>query len=162
MTANEARTHIRYTNWASGKVLDAARQLSSEDLTRATGISHESILGTLSHIHFADRIWYSRLDPAEPVIKNADLPTLEARWPEIQQKWQAWADSISDADLDRVISYKSMDGKPYTATTSQIVLHVVNHATLHRGQVMGMIRQLGIVPPATDFMFYLRETATAP
>jgi uncharacterized damage-inducible protein DinB len=36
--------------------------------------------------------------------------------------------------------------------------HVVNHATLHRGQVVGMIRQLGIVPPTTDLLFYLMET----
>ena len=40
------------------------------------------------------------------------------------------------------------------ASVEQIVLHLVNHGTLHRGQVMGMIRQLGIVPPGTDLMHY--------
>jgi uncharacterized damage-inducible protein DinB len=158
MTADEARTHLRYTRWASRKVFDAARQLSAEDLTRSTGISHTSILGTLSHIHFADRIWYSRLiDPAEPVLENADLPTLETRWPQIQGKWEAWAAPAADADLQRAIRYSTPDGKLYSTTASQVVLHVVNHATLHRGQIVGMIRQLGIRPPATDFMFHLRE-----
>ena len=42
-----------------------------------------------------------------------------------------------------------------------LLLHVVNHATLHRGQVMGMIRQLGIAPPATDFLFFYRDVVAA-
>jgi uncharacterized damage-inducible protein DinB len=43
----------------------------------------------------------------------------------------------------------------------QIVLHLVNHATLHRGQVMAMLRQLGAVPPPTDLMVYYREQKIA-
>jgi len=160
MTADEARFHIRYSGWASGKVMDAAKALSPDDLTRSNGISHESIAGTLTHIYFADRIWYSRLvDPGVTVLKQADFPALQTLWPEIQQKWEAWADSVADADLERAISYKTLDGTPYTTPASQVVLHVVNHATLHRGQVVGMIRQLGIRPPATDFLYYTRERA---
>jgi len=49
------------------------------------------------------------------------------------------------------------DGSPGETPASQLVLHVVNHATLHRGQVVGMLRQLGVKPPNTDFFFYLRE-----
>ncbi|MEO8097996.1 MAG: DinB family protein [Acidobacteriota bacterium] len=162
MTVDEARFHIRYSGWASAKLMDAARALSPEDLTRPTGISHESIGGTLSHIHFADRIWYARLvDPAEPVHKEVDFPTLETLWPRIQQKWETWTQSISQADLNRVIGYRNSESKSHSSQVSQVVLHVVNHATLHRGQVVGMIRQLGIRPPATDFLFYTRELAAA-
>ncbi|MEP6960771.1 MAG: DinB family protein [Acidobacteriota bacterium] len=158
MTLDETRLHIRYSGAASAKLMDAARSLSQEDLTRSTGISHGSIAGTLSHIHFADRIWYSRLvDPAEPVYKEVDFADLQTLWPAIQQKWETWSHSITDADLDRIVPYHSMDNQAHIAKASHIVLHVVNHATLHRGQVVGMIRQLGIRPPATDFMFYLRE-----
>ena len=67
MTPAEIRTHLRYSGWASQRLLDAAKKLNPGDLTRNTGVSHDSILGTLSHIHFADRIWYSRVvDPNEP------------------------------------------------------------------------------------------------
>jgi uncharacterized damage-inducible protein DinB len=161
MTAAEALTHLQYSGWASGKVLEAARSLNPEDLARNVGISHESILGTLSHIHFADRIWYSRaVDPAEPVIRQSDLPTLEREWPAIQGKWEAWAEGLRDADLARVVAYKSPDGaKSYETSAGKIVLHLVNHGTLHRGQAVGMLRQLGIKPPATDLMFYFRELA---
>lgn len=158
MTADEARTHLRYSGWASRKMMDAAKNLNQDDLTRATGVSHGSIVGTLSHIHFADRIWFSRVvDPNEPVIKEADLTTLEQQWPAIQQKWESWADSLRDADLGRLFHYKMTDGSDRQSPLWQILMHVVNHATLHRGQAVGMIRQLGIKPPTTDLMAYYRE-----
>jgi len=162
MTANEARTHLRYSGWASRKLLDAAKALNTDDLNQARGISHGSIVGTLGHIHFADRIWYSRaVDPHEPVIRESDLKTLESQWPEIQRKWEAWSDQLQDADMDQPVTYKSPDGKQYSCPTRFVVLHLVNHATLHRGQAVGMIRQLGIAPPVTDLMAYCREMGFA-
>lgn len=157
MTPAEIRTHLKYSTWASQRVFEAARKLNPDDLTRSVGASHGSILGTLSHIHFADRIWYSRVvDPNEPVIRESDLATLEKEWPAIQRKWEAWAEGLQDADLGRLVPCKSPDGIAYQVAAEKAVLHLVNHNTLHRGQVMGMIRQLGIAPPATDLMMYYR------
>lgn len=161
MTPAEIRTHLRYSGWASRRLFDAAKKLSPDDLTRNVGISHDSILGTLSHIHFADRIWYARVvDPSEPVIRQADLPTLDLEWPAIQQKWEAWAENVQAADLGRMVASKSPDGIAYEIAAEKAVLHLVNHDSLHRGQVMGMIRQLGIAPPATDLMMYYRLSAS--
>jgi len=162
MTPVEIRTHLRYSGWASQRLLDAARKLSPDDLTRNVGVSHESILGTLSHIHFADRIWYSRVvDPNEPVIRQSDLPTLEEQWSAIQRKWEAWAEGVQPADLVRMVASKSMDGVAYEIAAEKAVLHLVNHDSLHRGQVMAMIRQLGIAPPPTDLMMYYRVSGAA-
>lgn len=159
MTTAEIRTHLRYSGWASQRLLDAAKKLSPEDLTRNVGASHSSILGTLSHIHFADRIWYSRVvDPNEAVIRESNWATLEKEWPAIQRKWEGWAEGLQDADLGRMIACKSMDGIAYEVAAEKVVLHLVNHDSLHRGQVMGMIRQLGIAPPPTDLMMYFRES----
>jgi uncharacterized damage-inducible protein DinB len=160
MTAKEARTHLHYTGWASRKLMDAAKALNPDDLNRTVGVSHGSIVGTLSHVHFADRIWYSRVvDPNEPVIKEATLAELEQHWPAIQQKWEAWAESLQDGDMERMVSFKMTDGTARQSPLSQVLLHVVNHGTLHRGQAVGMIRQLGIKPPTTDLMAYYRESA---
>jgi uncharacterized damage-inducible protein DinB len=155
MTAAEAQLHIRYTNWASRKLLDVVATLSPEDRERSNGISHGSILGTLAHVQFADWIWYTR------VVEHLDKPqgTLEALqtvWPEIQRKWEAWSHTLADSDLQRELSYKLQDGTEFRSTIGQIILHVVNHGTLHRGQVMGMLRQMNIVPPSTDLMAYYR------
>jgi uncharacterized damage-inducible protein DinB len=158
MTANEARTLIRYTGWASRKVLTAALQLTMEELERPNAISHGSIAGTLAHIYLADRVWQERISAAnKPVVWDASLAEAEAAWPEIQEAWEAWSDALVDGDLERSVPYKSIAGNPAQNTAGEIVTHVVNHATLHRGQVVGMIRQLGVQPPATDFIFYLRE-----
>lgn len=160
MTPAEIHTHLRYSSWASQQLLKAAKNLSPDDLTRNVGISHGSILGTLSHIHFVDRIWYSRaVDPNVNVIRESDLATLEREWPVILGMWESWAQGVQAADLARMVPYKALDGTPSETPAERVVLHLVNHNTLHRGQVMGMIRQLGIAPPATDLIRYYRLAA---
>jgi uncharacterized damage-inducible protein DinB len=62
---------------------------------------------------------------------------------------------LTDADLPRQLSFKRLTGESYSLPLVEQMQHVVNHATLHRGQVVGMIRQLGIVRPTTDLLFYL-------
>lgn len=166
MTADELRLHIRYSGWASRRLLEAALKLDQDQLYRDMGASHKSLLDTLAHIHFADRIWFSRVvDPAVQTIDGGELlphESLQRDWPAIQRRWEEWADSLSDADLARVVDYKTLNGDPYQTPVWQIVLHVVNHATLHRGQAMALFRQLGVAPPATDLIFYYREQKIAP
>ena len=66
---------------------------------------------------------------------------------ELQQRWEDWAAALTDPDLTRVVDYKDHEGQRHMRLRVwQIVLHVVNHATLHRGQVMAMLRQLGVAP----------------
>jgi uncharacterized damage-inducible protein DinB len=165
MTAAEVRTHIRYSGWASHRVLDAALALAPEEQTKPRGVSHESIAGTLIHIYFADRIWCKRT--VEPELEmppwNVSFPldTLPELWKDVQRRWESWADSAADADLDRVVQFKLLNGNPSEARASHIVLHLVNHATLHRGQVVGLLRQSGVKPPVTDLIVYLRELQSA-
>jgi uncharacterized damage-inducible protein DinB len=160
MTPAEAQLHIRYTNWASRRLLEAITKLSPEDRERDNGISHGSILGTLAHVQFADWIWYTRV--AGPFERPADtLEALQRDWPEIQRGWEAWSDSLTEAELARHVLFKRADGTESGAPVWQIVLHVVNHGTLHRGQVMGMLRQLGVAPPNTDLIRYYLNLAAS-
>ena len=154
MTAEEARTHIRYSGWASRRLLDAALKLDPEQLDREMNVSHHSLRATLQHIHSADRAWSYRVLGVAP---EPPADPLEVDWPRVQQKWERWSDGLTDADLARVVAYQDWKGNPHESAVWQIVLHVVNHATLHRGQVMAMMRQLGVAPPATDLIFYYRE-----
>ena len=90
------------------------------------------------------------------IAPSDTLAVLQTAWPELLQKWISWADALTDQDMDRVVEYQGADGKAFRNTVTQIVLHLVNHATLHRGQAMAMLRQLGIKPPGTDLIFYYR------
>jgi uncharacterized damage-inducible protein DinB len=161
MTSDEIRQHISYSTWASNKLLNAALELSEEQQRRDFGVSHQTLLGTLEHIFFADRIWCARaVDPN--VIRGAFAEfspgeTLATEWPKVQQRWERWAAALTHQNLVRTVDYKDVKGNAHRTPVWQIVLHVVNHATLHRGQAMSLLRQLGVAPPPTDLIFYYRE-----
>ena len=159
MTSAEASLHLRYSAWASRKLIETVRVVSDSDLEKSVGISHNSVLGTLSHILWADWLWFTRV--VEPIDKPAQTrQALETIWPELQEKWIVWAERANDAEIDRVVEYVSiLDGQKARTPAWQIVLHVVNHATLHRGQATGMLRQMGVAPPHTDLMNFYRELA---
>ena len=156
MTSVEARLHLGYSAWASRKLVEAVRAIADADMEKPVGISHGSLRGTLAHILWADWLWFTRV--VEPMEKPGETrEALETVWPELQDKWVAWVERGGDAEINRVVEYKSiLDGQMARTPAWQIVLHVVNHATLHRGQVMGMLRQRGIAPPHTDLMNYYR------
>jgi uncharacterized damage-inducible protein DinB len=161
MTQAEIRHHISYSGWASRKLLDATLTLSEEEQRREVGVSHKSLIVTLEHIFFADRIWFARtVDPR--VVRGAfgDFSpgeTLATEWPQIQTRWENWAAALTHQDIVRIVDYKDLKGNEHRTPVWQIALHVVNHATLHRGQAMSLLRQLGVAPPPTDLIFYYRE-----
>jgi uncharacterized damage-inducible protein DinB len=161
MTSVEARLHLSYSAWASRKLVEAVRALPDVDVEKPVGISHSSLLGTLTHILWADWLWFTRV--VEPMEKPGQTrEALETVWPALLDKWVAWAERAGDPEIDRLVEYRSiLDGQMARTPAWQIVMHVVNHATLHRGQVMGMLRQVGIAPPHTDLMNFYRELAAA-
>ena len=153
MTAAEARRHLAYSTWASKRILNAAQALPDDQRDRDLGASHKGVMHTLHHVVMADRNWLHRVLATPP----PDAGRIEEEWPRLWKQWEDLAASWSDADLDRVIEYRDLKGNPHSSLLKEIVMHVVNHATLHRGQVMAMLRQLGVVPPPTDLIFFYRE-----
>jgi uncharacterized damage-inducible protein DinB len=154
MTAEEIRLHIFYSGWASRKLLDAALALPEEQQHREFGVSHKSLFGTLEHIFLADRIWLSRtVDPR--VLASQEV--FPMAWAPVQQRWERWASVLTHQEIVRSVDYKDLKGNSHRTPVWQIALHVVNHATLHRGQAMSLLRQLGVAPPPTDLIFYYRE-----
>ena len=160
-----------YTAWANSLVLNAAEELSAEDLRRDVGISHGSIFGTLLHMAGAEWIWLERWNGRSPAGKDAwaqwttescaDLVILNERWRDVIDRRANFLSSLDEARLAAEMPFKLLSGDPSSLPLVGQMQHVVNHATLHRGQVVGMIRQLGIVPPSTDLLFYLRREIPA-
>ena len=155
VAADTLRQHIAYTAWATDRLMRAIEQIPPEHLTHDFQTADRTILGTLVHTFGADRIWLRRVlsEPVTAFLTDDDhhLATLQRDWPIVHQCWAANLD-----DPSRVIHYQDLKGNPYTSTLWEIVLHVVNHATHHRGQVSGFLRALGHTPPQLDLIRYYR------
>lgn len=149
-----------YTEWANRLTLDAAERLTDEQRHHDFKISHGSLHGTLTHMAGAEWIWLERWHGTSPTrgwhgADFADLAALRARWQEIEVARRTLLDELSEDALARALSYRNLKGEPFTLPLGAQMQHVVNHATLHRGQVVGMMRQLGVAPPAVDLLFFL-------
>jgi len=160
-----------YTEWANELALKAAADLSDEELRRDFRISHSSIFGTLLHMAGAEWIWLERWHGRSPAGREAwshwtadsctDLINLNKRWAEVIERRAQFISKLDESVLTAEMPFKLLSGDPNSMKLVDQMQHVVNHATLHRGQVVGMIRQLGIAPPSTDLLFYLRREIPA-
>ena len=150
--------HFDYTLWASNKLLDACSRLTAEQMHRDLKVSHTSMLQTLQHIYYADRIWLSRLEGRQIAFADPDpgptLDELKERWPLVIASLRRFVESLPAELLEEPLHFRRLNGDTHSVTRWKILFHIVNHATLHRGQLMAMLRQLGHTPPGTDYLFY--------
>lgn len=154
---------LDYMAWADQELLTACSALTSEELDRDLGISHASLLGTVRHMFIAEHDWLARLRSslAAPGVEIASellyadpppgpgLPALLERWPEIWKGLRDFVRMLPESELDA--EFLAMGIR---VSRSKLILHVVNHATLHRGQAIGIFRLLGKHPPGTDLLTY--------
>src|SRR5262245_40220297 len=160
MNLDDIRRLFDYTDYANGLALDAAENLTEEQRRHDFKISHGSIHGTLVHMAGAEWIWLERWRGASHSrIWTADdfgeVAALRSRWREIGAGRQERLHNLAEDGLGEDVTYKNLKGEPFTLPLVEQMQHVVNHSTLHRGQVVGMIRQLGLQPPAVDLVYYL-------
>ena len=162
MLASVVTTHLRYHQWATGRVLDETVPLPSEQLVKSLGASFGSVYGTLVHTYQADCIWRDRL-AGRPTGQLADYEApgctydLQKAWMDMLAEIVAWADGLSEGDWAREMSYTTLAGVPYRTPLWQMVLHVVNHGSHHRGQITNMLRQLGVKPANLDLIQFYRN-----
>lgn len=157
----------RYDDWATDRVLAAAATLSHEQLTRDVGGSFPSVLATLAHILHADWIWLSRWQGASPTgwpteWRVGDFATLRSHRQRVTHDRNAWLAGLREDDLDRRVHYRNTAGEPLGSRMHEMLRHVVNHASYHRGQVTSQLRAVGGQPVATDLIVWFRERDSSP
>jgi len=86
-----------------------------------------------------------------------DPEALRRCWPAVHREWLEWAPLAGDSGWDRIVPHQDSAGNSYRLPAWQIVMHVVNHGSYHRGQIATMMRETGIQPPATDLVMFYRE-----
>lgn len=165
VSADTLRLHLDYSAWATNRMLGAAAALNQEELMRDFKTSDNNVLETLVHVFGADRIWLQRIDGHAPTTlvsaDDRDFATLRKEWPALQQKWKEFAAPLTDESVQAKVAYRDMKGNPYEQPLWQILLHVVNHGTHHRGLAAGFLRAMGHQPPALDLIVFYREQAAA-
>jgi uncharacterized damage-inducible protein DinB len=167
MNLKDVEHLFNYTEWANDLAIHAAANLTDENLRRDVAISHKSIFGTLLHMAGAEWIWLERWHGRSPAKDEAwslwtrescrDLTRLKERWSDVIDRRARFVSGLDEERLRAELSFKLLSGDPSSMRLVDQMQHVANHATLHRGQIVGMIRQLGIEPPSTDLLFYLRR-----
>jgi uncharacterized damage-inducible protein DinB len=153
-----------YTRWADGRMFDAVSKLSPEQFTKDLGSSLKSVRDTVVHVVSAQWIWLSRWKGEVPkgMWAAADFPTAAS----IREKAEPLAKEVAgfiaeqtEESVARPLAYKNLKGEPFSYPLGQLMLHMVNHSTYHRGQVTTLIRQLGAQPISLDLVVYYGELA---
>jgi len=162
MTVDYIRTLLDFNYWARDRALASAERLSPEQLSRQLGSSFGSVLDTLVHIHFAEWIWYHRWQGAAPAKPDTsglvDVAAVREASEAIELKIRSFVEALGQDGLSRTIEYRSLAGQPATSAYWQMIAHVVNHGSYHRGQLATMLRQLGAAPAqSTDMIVFFRE-----
>jgi uncharacterized damage-inducible protein DinB len=134
-----------------------ANNLFSEVLL-AHKLESPKAVDLFSHIGNAQIIWFHRVTKLEgKTPKVFDTFDLNEAIDLVRISGQLWLDMINNkVDFHETIEYHSSDGAFHKSTLSDIIIHVANHGTHHRGQIATLLRQENIAPPASDFIFFSR------
>lgn len=147
----------RYNQWMNRKLYAACAQLSPAQYKEDRGAFFGSVHGTLNHLLYADTAWMRRfkgrpLDGLSPRMEfHPELEALRAMREIFDREIIAWAEGLRAEWLAADFSYISMaDGRTRTRPAWQLVTHLFNHQTHHRGQLTTLLSQFGIDPGVTD------------
>jgi len=156
--------HIDYNIWASRRLINAISGMSSEELTHDFKTADKTILGTLAHLYAAEKNWLARMKEGRAALQQRtsgdhQLEPLLDKWAETQNDWKVWINQLPPEAPNQLMEYLDLQGRQWAQPLWQIVLHVVNHATHHRGQISGFLRALGKTPPPLDYIAFVRERA---
>jgi uncharacterized damage-inducible protein DinB len=141
------RQHLAFMKWA-------------DDLMLATVAEHTpGDIAILQHIYLGEEVWFRRVQGDREIqITQLEAPSdiggLANSWPALHRRWTDWADSVTDWGV--LIPHCNSRGTEFNMPAWQIVRHLVNHGSYHRGQVAAALRAAGVAPPATDLIVFYR------
>jgi uncharacterized damage-inducible protein DinB len=163
MTVQYFTEIAKYNQWANQKFINWMRDLSDEQWNQPLVSSFSSIAETVLHIVGAEKVWYDRLMKVEnPVwlpftFKGGKAETLDT-WNHSSGLLIQYVEQLTDENLSDMIAYKRINGEAFSQPVFEILSHVFNHSTYHRGQLVTLLRQVGFKDVAsTDQLLYFRE-----
>jgi uncharacterized damage-inducible protein DinB len=152
----------RYSAWANQQMFEALHKLPA-DVPAAHDGGFGSMIFTLNHNYVVDLIFRGHLEskPHGFTARNTetmpDLATLADAQGALDAWYIAYGDTLTEALHDEVVPFKFVDGGPGAMSRGDMLLHVVNHKTYHRGFVAEMINRAHVKAPRMDLTVFLRD-----
>jgi len=158
---NLLRQYAGYNTWANKTLLDKIANLSDEQIHQEIASSFPSLYKTVLHMWQAEHVWWQRLNHEENIVFLSEsfrgsFQELTTGFAAQNLQWKEWMDKAGQEQLYESFSF-IRNNEPVTMVLHDMILHVFNHATFHRGQLVTLLRQLGeTVIPSTDFSTFTR------
>ena len=153
-----------YSYWANHRYLNAAQGLTDEQLHHKQGHSWDSVHGVLLHMMSSETVWLKRWRGDSPAghLSPADFPTFEsiqANWAGLEKQVRDYLAAQSEASLEADISYVNFEGKTYHFPLWQLMAHVPNHNTHHRGELAAMFAMMNALHPEDEVVQYFLDVS---
>ncbi|MFN8356192.1 MAG: DinB family protein [Spirosomataceae bacterium] len=142
---------LAYERWANQRLIAAIKQMEFPD---------ERILSLVSHLLAARTVWLNRLQNSNEVMPLWQaLPIEEAEnlLLQVDLAWEKYLNNLKEEDLPLLVAYSNMKGELFETPVHQILTHVFNHSTYHRGQLADHLKGKIPIVPSTDFILFVRE-----
>jgi uncharacterized damage-inducible protein DinB len=154
--------YFTYHSWANRRLIDCILSLPADMHTREIASSFPSLYETLKHMWNAESTWWQRMKMQDnlilPSTGSQGLPQVADGLQQQNKLWEDWVANASVAAIDHVFHYQNSKREQFRQPIWQMLLHLVNHGTYHRGQLVTMLRQLGVNEiPATDYIVWSRK-----
>lgn len=149
-----------YTAWANKKLFDCIAKLPEETINQEITSSFPSLRLTVLHMWNAESVWWQRLKLQERVEHPApsfigDFATLQKLCSAQSLQWAEWVTNATEVQLQHVFAFRRSKKEEVKMPVYEVLLHLLNHATYHRGQLVTMLRQAGVSKiPQTDFSIF--------
>lgn len=154
--------YANYNLWANQTMVNIIHQLEEgKDVAEITS-SFNSIQMTVKHLHIAELIWWQRLKLVEnislPEEKNQSTIAICKDLLSTSAQWKEWVEKSHGIVFEHEFTYRNSKKEQFKQPVYQMLLHLFNHQTYHRGQLVTMFRQVGLEKiPSTDFMEWSRR-----
>src|SRR5947209_1909381 len=147
-----------YNLWANQILFQQVLDLPVEKQTAELSSSFSSLYKTILHMWDAEAIWWQRMKMQERINIpsenfSGDTKELCSQLLNQNRQWQDWLSVAQEHMIQHVFHYQNSKREQFKQPVYQMLLQVFNHGTYHRGQVVNMLRQLGVDKiPGTDFI----------
>jgi uncharacterized damage-inducible protein DinB len=155
--------YAAYNLWANKSITGHILSLDADLHHQKVESSFPTLYATVLHMWVAEAAWWQRVMRQDTIIipaetENPSMQDVVQGLLQQSSQWEEWVKNASDIILMNVYEYQNSKKELFSQAAYETVMHVMNHSTYHRGQLVTMMRTLGVKTiPQTDFMVFLRK-----